>query len=209
MIFNKKRAFEYGLILASVEVSSPDTKTTYIEVPFSDGSLDYTEYFGEPRYKDRTITMNFLSMTKWEDHSVLDSVLKNELHGKQMNIIFDDDMDYYWNGRISVGTWTYYKGISKVSITATVDPYKYKTKLTRVTRSITEETAIYLRNGRKTVCPEITTNASMTFVYDGKRVAHGAGTKFQIEDLILRDGGKTVTVIGEGTVTFEYREGSL
>lgn len=209
MTFGKKADTEYKLLLASADISEPEVKSTYVDVPCADGSLDYTDYFGEPKYKNRKIVLTFLSLTPWEMRHELDASLKNDLHGKRIRFFFRHDPDYYWNGRLSVGKYEYHNGAARVKITATVEPYKLKKKLTKVSKTIDGTQTIFLRNERKTVCPDITTTDTMTFVYDGKQVIHNAGDNWKLADLLIEGSGKSIQVSGNGTITFSYQEGSL
>ena len=47
------------LVRKGVEIGAPETKTETVDVPGADGSLDLTEYFGEPLYDNRELKMDF------------------------------------------------------------------------------------------------------------------------------------------------------
>ena len=113
------------LIGAKKTIGFPSTKTDTVSIPSSDVTLDLTEAFGGPYYNNRKITLEFLSLQPWSDQMEQDSTVKNALHGQKMKVVFSDDPDYYWLGRINVGDWTYYKGAGKVVITIDAEPYKY------------------------------------------------------------------------------------
>lgn len=208
--FDGKASSEYSLALASVVISEPAVKSIYIDIPCGDGSLDYTDYFGEPKYKDRTLTMTFWSTASWEDRCELDTLLNNELNGKRMKIRFEHDTEYYWIGRISVGELEYRAGTPKLTITAQVEPYRYKLEETTVSETLSATAKeIALPNDRKTVCPDITTTGSVTLTYDGKTVMHNAGEGWKLADLLIPAGGRTITASGSGTITFTYQGASL
>ena len=54
--------YDLNLILSAVDIEPAKPKTTYVDVPGGDGSLDLTEALGEVKYYDRThkftLTMN-------------------------------------------------------------------------------------------------------------------------------------------------------
>ena len=52
---------DLNLILTSgVKIGTPEVKTEEVEVLGSDGTIDYTEYFGEIFYKNRSLTFPFI-----------------------------------------------------------------------------------------------------------------------------------------------------
>lgn len=120
---------DLGLILKNKSISSPKTRGKSVDIPMRNGSLDFTETLGGVRYGDRTITMNFLLMNvEFESLEGKKDNLLSLLHGKRMRIIFDDDLAFYWLGRVEVSGWKIGKGVNPsvtITIKATVDPYKY------------------------------------------------------------------------------------
>ena len=170
-------------------------------------TLDFTEAFGGVHYNNRTITLVFLSLESWDDQMEQDSTVKNALHGRKMNVIFSDDPDYYWIGRIVVGDWEYYKGAGRVTVTIDAEPYKYKATETTVTQS--GNGTATLSNSRMAVVPYVSASAAATFAWDGNSVSISAGNNQLIPQLVLEQGDTEITVTTSGTVTFKYREGSL
>lgn len=88
---------DWGLLLISISISSPEAKTKVIEIPGGDGCIDLTEAFGPVRYKNRTIVCSFILIDRRPDrwHEV-SSQIKNYCHGKKMKVIMDSDPGYYW-----------------------------------------------------------------------------------------------------------------
>lgn len=195
------------MILASKVIGSPAAKVSTVEVPGSDITLDFTEAFGGVHYKNRTITLTFLSLEPWDDQMAQDSTVKNALHGRKMNIAFDDDPDYYYVGRIDVGDWTYYRGAGKVVIKIDAEPYKYKARET--VRSSSGNETISLRNSRMPVVPYVSTDAEVTLAWTGHSVTISSGNDQIIPQLVLEQGVTAVTITGAANVSFRYREGSL
>lgn len=187
-------------------IGSPAAKTSTVDVPGSDLTLDFTEALGGVHYKNRTITLVFLSLEPWDDSIANDQRLKNAIHGRKMNISFDDDPDYYWVGRINVGDWTFYKGASKIQVTIDAEPYKYRARET--TKSSGAGT-VKLKNGRMPVVPYVSTTGETTLAWTGHSVTLSSGADQIIPQLVLEEGTTTITITGSATVTFRYREGSL
>ena len=97
---------DFGLILSSKVINPPEPKTNEVEVPLRDGSIDLTQALtDEVKYKDREIQLTFSvidSRKTWHDKI---SAIENYLHGQRMKIIFDEDPEFYYIGKVSVDKW--------------------------------------------------------------------------------------------------------
>ncbi len=196
------------LILESKEIGSPEVKVKKIDIEGADSSLDYTDFFGEPKYEDVTHKFNFATIVPQAQFLSLYSTVKNALHGKKMRIILDGDPLFYYMGRIKVLPFTNEKNIGKISVECDCEPFKYKLENTVVSRAVSGTQAIILTNGRKRAVPEITSTASMTIKFGEHTWASASGT-FTLPELELVEGENTVTVTGTGTITFTYQEANL
>lgn len=200
---------EWGLILSEKDIKSPKPKTKEVDIAGGDGVLDYTEYFGGVKYENRQLSFKFAKMNIVPDEFLaLFSVVQNALHGKKMKAVFDDDLDHYYIGRVLVNEWKANKRIGEITIEVDAEPYKYSMTETVVTQAISGTQSILLTNSKMPVVPTITTTAAMTIAFGGYSVAVQAGT-FRIPELQLAEGQNAVTVSGEGSITFRYRQGSL
>lgn len=199
---------DFNLILTGKEIGSAVVKTNYVDVDGAHGQIDYTEYFGEPKYSSRSLSFKFNTIVNQSEFLTLYSKIQDALHGKRMKIVLDDDSGYYYMGRIEVSAFTNDKNIGQISIDCTCEPWKYRKDKTVVTKDVSSSATITLVNSRKKVVPSITTTASMTIVYDGISTTVNAGT-FTIPTLELAEGNNSVMVTGTGNITFTYQEGGL
>lgn len=190
------------------EIGAPHVKTNLIEIEGADGSIDLTDFFGEPKYGDVTHKFTFNTIVPRNDFLSHYSQVKNALHGQKLRIVLDDDPSFYYVGRCYVSSFTNEKNIGTITVECECEPYKYKAAQTVVTRTISGTADITLTNARKRAVPTITTNASMTFVVGNGSWAKGAGT-FTIPELELVEGDNHVTVTGTGSVSFRWTEGEL
>lgn len=205
--FDGYRSFDdLYLILSEKEIGSPDVKKYAIAVEGGDGELDYTEYFGEPKFSNRTLTFVFSTIKQpfLEQYSRLQSLLQ----GRKVKIVLDEDADFYYIGRLSISAFTNEKNIGKISIECDCEPYKLKQTETVVTKTISGTETITLSNLRKRVAPTITASAEMTYSFNGMTATQSAGT-FIFPEFELVAGDNTITVAGNGTVSFKYQEGGL
>lgn len=113
------------LILQTVEMPLPTPKTSTVEVMGADGVIDLTSYFGDVRFNNRTITMTFTDADEYGQRYINQSRVADNLHGQQVRIVFDEDPDYYYSGRLSVESFSVTGSTRTIKITADCDPYKY------------------------------------------------------------------------------------
>ena len=186
-------------------------KVRKIDIEGADGSLDYTDFFGEPKYEDVTHKFNFSTIVPQAQFLSLYSTVKNALHGKKMRIILDGDPLFYYMGRIKVLPFTNEKNIGKISVEADCEPFKYKLEKTVVSRAVSGTQAILLTNSRKRAVPEvsITTSGSLNIVFQGSNIWDLGSGSYTLPELELVEGVNTVTVTGTGNITFTWQEGSL
>lgn len=201
---------DFSLILSSKTIGTPSPKTEEIDIPGGDGVLDLTEFFGEVKYSNRELSFEFSTMVPQDEFMDLFTRVQNALHGQKMQIVLDDDAEWYYIGRITVSEWKAEKSIGKLTIDCDCEPYKYRLADTTLTRAVNNATTqITLTNsGRKRVVPLITTDAEMKIAFTGYSGTFSAGT-FTIPELVLHEGKTIVKVTGTGNISFAYREGVL
>ena len=199
------------LILESKEIGSPEVKIRKIDIEGADGSLDYTDFFGEPKYEDVTHKFNFSTIVQQAQFLSLFSTVKNALHGKKMRIILDGDPLFYYMGRIKVSSFTNEKNVGKISVECDCEPFKYKLEKTVVSRAVSGTQAISLTNGRKRAVPEvrIETDSTIRIEYQGSNIWDLGSGSFTLPELELMEGVNHVTVTGAGNITFTWQEANL
>ena len=199
------------LILESKEIGSPEVKVRKIDIEGADGSLDYTDFFGEPKYEDVTHKFNFSTIVPQAQFLSLFSTVKNAMHGKKMRIILDDDPLFFYMGRIKVLPFSKEKNIGKISIECDCEPYKYKLAKTVVSVAVNGTQTINLTNGRKRAVPEVTiaADSSLNIVFQTSNIWDLGSGSYTLPELELVEGENAVTVTGTGTITFAWQEGNL
>lgn len=115
----------FGIYLSNVTVGSPEPKQFLVDIPGADGSLDMSGYFGGVKYENRKITLVFTFPQKGKQLLYAYSDFLAAVHGKYFDsIILDDDPDFHYVGRISVGKLSK-SVISKVNVECDCQPFKY------------------------------------------------------------------------------------
>lgn len=156
MTFGDVYCEDLGLILASKNLGNPRVKANKVEIPGSSVTLDFTEAFGI-QYSNRTISLVFLCLDRWDDQYEIEATVRTLLHGQKMRIKFDEDESNYFEGRISVDSWTYYQGAGRVQMSIDCDPWRYKVVTQTIEKSDANWTpqnygiARIVNNGLRTV----------------------------------------------------------
>lgn len=125
--YGSKHSYDdWGLILKErPEITSPDPKTLYDDIPMSDGALDLTTSLtGFVAYDMRSIKMTFNVIHARERWTSLKSEIMNFLHGLTATIYLDEDPEYYYEGRLNFDEWKSSKRTSTLVISGLVYPYK-------------------------------------------------------------------------------------
>lgn len=202
---------DLNLILSEKEIGAPSVKEKKVDIEGADGSIDYTDFFGGPKYGDVTHKFTFSTIVPRSDFLSQYSTVKNALHGKKLRIILDDDSGFYYVGRCYVSGFKDERGVGKIEVDCDCEPYKYKAAKTVVTKAVNGTETITLTNVRKRAVPEITitTETSLNIVFQTYNVWDLGNGSYTLPDLELAEGDNTVTVAGTGSITFAWQEAML
>ena len=200
---------DFSLILSQKTIGAPSPKVEAIEIPGGDGVLDLTDFFGEVKYNNRNLSFDFSTIIPQADFLDLFSQIQNAIHGQKMQIVLDDDSEWYYIGRNTVSEWKADKNIGKFTIDCDCEPYKTRLGDTEIFQMVEgTETKVILPNGRKTVVPLIEITGNVNLTYGENFWALSAGI-YELPALILQNGDNEIIVGGTGTATFTYRERGL
>ena len=92
---------DFNLILTQKTIGTPSPKTETIDIPGGDGVLDLTDFFGEVKYNNRQLSFEFSTIVPKEEFMELFSRVQNAIHGQKMQIVLDDDSEWFYFGRIT------------------------------------------------------------------------------------------------------------
>ncbi len=216
-------------------IDPPPVKKVMVDIPGADGSIDLTESLtGFVRYENRKGSFEFKVHTKEDWVEVYSSIL-DYLHGQRLKIFLVDDPGYYYYGRASINTWKTNKNYSLITIDVETEPYKYEmysstedwewdpfnfeTGIIREYKDIRIDGDLtYTIDGnRRPVVPTITVSSDdgagiVAMPYDNAY----AYKRFTLADgvnhspyLVIKEGRNRFRFTGNGTITIDYRRGSL
>ncbi len=220
---------DWNLGWTAVNLGFPEAKIYEQDIPGADGTLDLTEAMtsGDVKYNKRSLSMEFEAGDKdFYSWSALISEIANYLAGQKMKIIFDNDPYFYYLGRLTIDVEKTEKSESKLVISGEVDPYKYECcsslddwiwdsfnfemGVIREYKDLKIEGSyeLLIPGLRKRVVPIIECSKSMQVLNQGKTYNLKAG-KNKVFDIWLGEGLNILKFTGTGTVSVEYRGGSL
>lgn len=219
---------DLGLILSKAVIEPPSIKTKKIEVPGADGVINLTQFDGNVHYYNRKISLTFTARNANKYWNSIISMVSNALHGKEMDIVLEDDPAYIWHGVVSVKEQFKKKTIGTIEVEVDAEPYKYSKftstddvewdsfdfnngimqNLNNILVSDVKEVSFY--GYRKSVVPVfmVTESSTISVIFNGKETQLNCGEN-KILDIVIKEGINTLTFKGEGLVEIRFRGGSL
>lgn len=224
----EKHTSDWGLGMTDYKIDIPQPKVIKIDVPYRNGSLDITDYFlgSNQVFEDRNIELTFLHIGDYQNFENTVSTISNYLHGKLMRIILDTDKSFYYFGRLEISREKVDKVTSQITLSGQIDPYKYErysssepwqwdtfnfqNGIIRNYKDITVKgnLSLIIPGRKKAIVPVFICSSEIDVIYNGKAYTLPQG-KSSVTDIIIDEGEHLLTFIGNGTVTVEYRGGSL
>ena len=133
---NGKHSYrDYGMFVVrgGIDKGSPNPKTRLIDIPGSDGLLDVTEAAGGTiRYGNRAMNLLFKIRIDEDERAKFQAELDNEIHGQQVTVIFDNDPEWYYEGRATVSYEDVDDWQMKIRILVDAQPYKLAHEMTEI-----------------------------------------------------------------------------
>ena len=201
-----------GWIRENVSFPTPVAQSNTIVVPGRNTPIRYTEALGRVSFEPRKFQMIFTMYGNREKYNVMVSEVSNMFNGVLSEIITSEEPTLYLVGTLKVSP-TYdplaRKGTVEISC-EDGDSYRYYIEETVV--SYTGGGVVILDNDYMPVVPTVTVTAETSLSWkvgeDTFRKTVSAGT-WTFPEMELGRGENTLTLTGNGTTTFRYREGCL
>ena len=200
------------LIQQSVSIQPAEPKLNLVDIPGADGSVDMSELpAGRVVYNDRTLTWIF-ALYPGEDWHAKHRQVSNALNGKRCRITLDEDLGWYYYGRLAVKQYNTDRLLRQITVEAVCSPWMFKQDKTTVTSTLTTTyKSITLTNKKKPAIPTITVSRASTLRWNGATLNAAAGSVTSL-DIELLEGANVLeakTTSGTGTITITYQEASL
>ena len=220
---------DFGLLLKDLpKIEPPEVKLVEIDIPGADGKLDLSSALnGYEVYHNRKITCNFnIRLKRKELIYRLHSEIANYLHGRKFKVIMDYDIGFYWFGRVKLNTVenVYRTGILTLTVDAEPykmevnnsgsewlwDPFDFEQGIIREYFDLNVENELIMTviGSRKPTIPAINVSNDMILEFDGYQYELKKGIN-RVVNVELLDNEYQFKFIGTGTVTIDFRGGSL
>jgi hypothetical protein len=201
-----------GWLRESISFPTPQSQSETITVPGRNSPIRYTEALGRVSYQPRSfdVTLSMLGSRSKFDEMVSEAV--NRFAGQLVSVICSEEPGLYCYGTLeATPTYDPLTGKGQLALSCTDgDAYRYHVEETIVT--ISGSGTVTLANDYMPVVPTVTTTAETALSWqigtDTFRKSVSAGT-WEFPELELQHGDNSITVTGNGSTTFQYREGRL
>lgn len=221
---------DWGLAIGNNNyIKEPEAYTYFVEVPGRNGMLDLTEAItGYPIYQSRQIELELGGIQERTAWDTVISGIRNKIHGKQVKIVFDNDKAYYWKGRATVTAFDRTRKLGTFNINIEAEPYKYQVYSTldkwewdpfSFVDGIIEQYNELIVSGQLTLdihgeilmpfSPIVYVTGGVTSVQFGEDIYSLKEGKNMLPDINVFGSGNKLVFKGNGTISVEYRRGSL
>lgn len=116
-------------------IAPPTPKTNMVDIPGASSQLDFSEELtGYPTYGNRTGSIEFTITDQYDSYQEMRwkrkySEIMTYISGRHLQMVLEDDPDYYYEGRFSVESYkpgsSASESYSKITINYDVGPYKW------------------------------------------------------------------------------------
>lgn len=116
----------YLIPMSRPTMSIPGAQNKFVEIPGMDGSYDISDYLrDDTAFTDRSGSFEFVVDNEHADWLTIYRDIITFLHGQRFRMILQDDPDWYYEGRFTMGEWKSEPARSQVTISYRVSPFKH------------------------------------------------------------------------------------
>ena len=204
--------FAMGWLREEIDFPTPQSQTNTVVVPGRNAPIRFTEALGRVSYQPRSFSITLSMLGSREKFNQMKDVLANLYAGHLCHVILSEEPELYAVGTLELEpAYDPLTGKGQMVLSCSDgDAYRYHTEETEV--SITGGGTAILNNDYMPVVPTVVTTAETALSWsigeDVFRKSVSAGT-WMFPELELQEGQNSVSITGEGTTTFRYREGRL
>lgn len=220
-------ARDWGLKLLSYHIPMPEPKEKNVDVAGTHGVLDLTEADGTVYYNRREgieiiFDLEDGSAQKW---LTKESEISAAMHGQKMQMILDDQPDYYYMVRLSLDSTKSDPVLSQFVLTGSAEPFKYdvttsaedwlwdpfnfRTGVIRVLKDIkitASNKSVKVAGGGISTAPifQVKTASHLKVTFGGKSYPLTVGRN-RIPEIRVGKTDVTLNFTGTGELTIDYR----
>ena len=225
--FNNKWSYgDFGLLIESYRIATPEKKKVLVEVPFSNGVIDVSGKLGKVNYTEREITVDFaLVANSKADLKAKMTLINHWLLGEvsSSQLYLDDPAMYYIAEVRSKFEYDVFDRACRFTVVFIAQPYKvghcyegskkewdcfnfYEDVLQESIFKINNTTvSVKLNNVGVDVVPSVVVSgASVVLVINSKSYNFNVGTNKDF-NLVLKKGINNITIKSTGNATVDIR----
>lgn len=213
LILGDYHTASHSWTLASCKITKAQQVQTFVDIPGRYAPLDLSTSLtdGQPYYGTALLDARLESSEGARDaRTARIDDLVHRIDGKSLHIVHPDHPDHYLVGRVQLQPEYNDLAHCAVLVSATCEPWLYKAEETVSSGAVTDnEAKHWLSNdGRLVVVPTVEVDGEVTLVFGENTTTLTTGT-YMLPWLELTPGEHSITISGDGTVTFTYREAVL
>lgn len=116
---------DFNLIIKHKVINAPDPQLHKVEIVGKDGAVDLTDYLtGKVRFAERQINLDFRYLGVESTRTAMVSEFLAFVYGKKIRYTFNDDINYFYVGRMTENTPEVSGAVFDLSTSITVEPFK-------------------------------------------------------------------------------------
>lgn len=181
---------DLGLVFLDGEIGDPEVRTMGVDVPYRDGILDLTDYYGNVRFKNRTITLEFVVDPAVDREEAVEKAMR--LNGKRVKLEVPNRPGEYFMARLKVRK-PKITNSPRLDLTVTADAEPYCYEDITIIRSFSATGDVVCPNKEMITSPTIVTDAAITAVFGTTTVTLAAGEHY-VSAFRFTEGNNTITI---------------
>ena len=116
---------DFNLIIKHKIIYAPNPQLHKQTITGMDGAVDLTEYAtGKVRYNERQIKLDFRFLGPENERTAMVSRMLDFVHGQDIRYIFNDDLEFFYEGRMTENTPELKSNKYDLSTSITCKPFK-------------------------------------------------------------------------------------
>lgn len=205
---------DYGCYHIHTEIAPPEPRQEMLEIPLRDGALNTSALLSDVvHYSTREITLGLESPALREEWPLIQAALMRDFHGQSVQLVLDNDPDWFWEGYATVEQMTDNRGSAGWTIHIQAQPFK-RSRAMELVGSTTMPVETVLMNvdvDTLRAYPMFRVNGTglyLTVEYNGVTYNLSDGDSTPYGMFFVR-GRNSLTFRGTGNIKVYIREGAL
>lgn len=213
-------------------IGNPEQYTNYVTVPGRNGQLDLSDTLtGRPTYIRRQLKIELAGNRPKVSWDLIISYFRNQINGRICKIVFDNDTNHYWRGRVHVDDFSSALRLGKFTMNVEAEPYKYNVKSSAEpwlwnpfnfnsdmityhdAYTVSGTLQVTIPHGDMDTCPDFVVSnlvgTEITMQYNGVTYTLTSGSNVFADILVNGITDTVLTFTGTAKVEIVYRGGSL